>query len=66
MVTTSEDKVNDSNKAKYLKKEGSYYELPKSSDLRFRGWYNNVDNKIYQPNDKIKVIIGTHFTALYE
>lgn len=67
MVTTSDDKITLSNKNKFLKKEGSYYILPKPKNSNgFMGWLNTGDNKIYKPGDKVEVLYGTHFLAKYE
>ena len=66
MVTTSLDKVNNSNKESFLKKEGSTYKLPKVNKQNFKGWYNTSENKIYYPGEKYIVNHGTHFSALYE
>ena len=66
MVTTSEDKVSDYNSNIYLKKEGSTYRLPASEHLNLKGWFNTADNKMYYPNDLVKVEHGLHFIAIYE
>ena len=61
MVTTGDDVVK--NTKDYLYKEGDIYTLkePKNKTKNFIGWFNTVDNKLYQPGDKYKVIHGTHF-----
>ena len=61
MVTTSDDI------SKHLYHEGDIYVLkqPKNKN-NFVGWFNTVDNKIYKPGDKYKVILGTHFIAKYK
>ncbi len=61
MVTTSKDKVIDSNKKKYLHKEGTYYQLPKKKGVKY--WYLTSDNKMYKPGDKVKIYHGMHFVA---
>lgn len=67
MVTTSDNKVTKKNKEKFLKEEGSYYTLKEPQNSQnFVGWLNTVDNKIYQPNDKVEVVCGTHFVAQYK
>ncbi len=66
MITTSEDIVSSSNKATFLRKEGSVYTLPKSNKYNFKGWYNTTDNSIYQPGDKIFVSHGIHLKAIYD
>ena len=67
MVTTSDDKVTNKNKDNYLYIEDSFYTLKKPKNKKnFIGWLNTADNKIYQPNDKVKVLYGTHFVAKYK
>ena len=67
MVTTSDDKITNKNKNRYLMLENSYYTLkvPKENK-NFKGWYNTGDGKIYKPNSKVKIYHGTHFVALYK
>ena len=62
MVTLETDKMNDKNKGKYLKKEGSTYVLPKDDDVKY--WYNSSDNTYYKPGSKVKVYHGMHFTKI--
>ncbi len=65
MVTTSDDIV--TNKNSYLKKENEEYLLKEPvNKLNFKYWYNTADGKKYKPNDKVKVIHGMHFVAVYE
>lgn len=62
-VTTSDDMSNT------LYKEGSIYTLkePKNvNNKKFVGWYNTLDRKHYKPGDKYKVILGTHFIAVWK
>ena len=68
MVTTSDDYVTEYNKKDFLVKEGNQYILKKPliPSKKFKGWYNTIDGKIYQPGDKINVIHGTHFIAIYK
>lgn len=67
MVTTSDDVVTPFNKRKFLRREDSYYKLPKPLHKKdFIGWLNTGDNKIYKPGDKVQVLYGTHFIAKYE
>ena len=66
MVTTSDDIVTPFNKHKFLRREDSYYKLPKPMHKKdFIGWLNTGDNKIYKPGDKVQVLYGTHFIAKY-
>lgn len=66
MVTTSDDIVTPFNKHKFLRREDSYYKLPKPLHKKdFIGWLNTGDNKIYKPGDKVQVLYGTHFIAKY-
>ncbi len=61
MVTTSDDV------SKHLYHEGDIYVLKQPKNKKnFIGWFNTVDNKIYKPGDKYKVILGTHFIAKYK
>ena len=61
MVTTSDDV------SKHLYHEGDIYVLKQPKNKKnFVGWFNTVDNKIYKPGDKYKVILGTHFIAKYK
>ena len=67
MVTTSDDKVVNVND--FLHKEGYVYTLKqpkKVNNKSFVGWFNTVDEKIYNPGDKYKVIHGTHFIAIWK
>ena len=64
MVTTSLDKVNDTNKKNYLYKEGSIYTLP--SDNNIKKWYSTAENIYYNPGDTIEVWHGMHFIAFYK
>ena len=67
MVTTSDDNV--VNKSDYLYHEGDIYTLkvPKNVESKtFIGWYNTIDEKIYNIGDNYKVIHGTHFIAIWE
>ena len=66
MVTTSIDNINEFNKYKYLKEEGSSYTLPKINKKNFVGWLNYADNKIYHPGEKITVYYGMHFKDVYK
>ena len=66
MVTTSEDKVSNSNKNSFLRKEGSEYILPTSNKKNFKCWYNTSDNSFYQPGDRIVVNHGIYLEAVYE
>lgn len=66
MVTTSEDSISDYNKNMYLKKEGSIYKLPTSKKINLIGWFNTADNKMYYPNDLVRVDHGLHFIAIYK
>ena len=61
MITTSLDKV--TNKENYLRKEGSIYTLP--INKKVKGWLNTANNKVYKPGDKIVVVHGLHFIAIY-
>lgn len=63
MVTTSDDDVTNGD---YLLEEGTYYNLkePKNKN-EFKYWLNTSDNKIYFPNDKVEVVHGMHFIAIY-
>lgn len=61
MVTTSLDKVE--NKEDFLQKEGSVYELPFIDNVK--GWLNTANNKVYLPGDKVSVLHGMHFIAIY-
>lgn len=64
MVTTSDDIV--INKSKFLRKQNDYYVLPKPlKKENFIGWYNTADGKMYNPNEKIRIIYGMHFVAKY-
>ena len=66
-VTTSDDEVTDQNKHTYLKEYESDYILPEPKEKEnFIGWLNTGDNKIYQPNEKVKVVHGLHFLAQYK
>ena len=58
MVSTDDEKS--------LLKEGTTYILkePKNK-TNFVGWFNTVDEKMYKPGDKYKIIHGTHFIAKY-
>lgn len=65
MVTTSDDNVVNVNN--YLHKEGYVYTLKQpKNNKNFVGWFNTVDEKMYKPGDKYKVIHGTHFVAIYK
>lgn len=65
MITTSDDLAN--NKKGTLYEEGSYFEVPKpNNNKNFVGWYNTALNKIYFPHDKVEVIYGMYFEALYQ
>lgn len=80
LMTTS-DEYNDNNSKfnrnsefdnifnlKYYE-DGSYYTLPHPKNVKnktFIGWYNTSDNKIYKPNDKIKVIFSMYFDAIWK
>ncbi len=48
----------------------TYYTLPEpkeyKGDKEFIGWYNNADNKIYKPGDKVEIIYSMYFVALWE
>ena len=62
-VTTSDDYLYNNK----LYKEDSYYILkqPKNK-INFKYWYNTADRKKYKPNDRVKVLYGTHFVAIYK
>ena len=62
MVTTSKDIVTSKNRNTYLHEEGSYYKLPKYSDVT--KWYSTSENKYYKPNELVKVVHGMHFIAV--
>lgn len=65
MITTSDDNI--VNKKDYLMKEGSYYTLKEPIDeFKFKYWYNTADGIKYLPGDKIEVIYGMHFIAVYD
>lgn len=48
--------------------EGSIYTFkePYSDSKTFLYWYNTADNKYYKINDKIKIIYGMHFKAIWK
>lgn len=65
MVTTSDDVVSDYKK--FLHEEETFYTLPEPNiKNNFKGWLCTSDNKIYNPKDKIEVLYGLHFIALYK
>ena len=61
MVTTSLDKVTNSNKNKYKMVEGSTYKLPYRFGVKC--YRNAVDNKCYKAGTSFKVYSGMHFIA---
>lgn len=73
-IMTSDELKNKSfySKNKYQGKyytEGSYYTLPnpiKKSNKKFIGWLNSGDNKYYKSGDKVKVIYGMYFEAIWK
>ncbi len=63
MVSTSEDMPGK------LYKANTYFTLPEPKGVNgkiFKGWYNNGDDKIYQPGEKCEIIYSMHFVAIYE
>ena len=62
MVTTSNDKVTNKNKNKYLKEENSYYTLPKN--LKVKCYLNSIDKKCYSPGERVQVTTPIHFIAI--
>ena len=62
MVTTSLDKVTEKNKDKFKHVEGTYYTLPKNSNVKY--YINSTDNKKYKPGEKVKVNCGIYFEAV--
>lgn len=61
MMTTSLDKYNMTNPAKYLYEEGSIYKLPKEGAKYFIDTATNIK---YNPGDTVKVELSTHFKAI--
>ena len=62
MVTTSNDKVTNKNRNKYLKEENSYYTLPKN--LIVKCYLNSIDKKCYSPGERVQVTTPIHFIAI--
>lgn len=62
MVTTSNDKVTNKNRNKYLKEENSYYTLPKN--LKVKCYLNSIDKKCYSPGERVQVTTPIHFIAI--
>lgn len=66
-IITTSDNINTKQSKFY--EAGSMYTLPVPKNKKgktFVGWYNHADNNIYQPNDKIKVIYGMYFEAIWK
>lgn len=61
MMTTSLDKYNMTNPAKYLYEEGSIYKLPKEGAKYFIDTATNIK---YQPGENVRVELSTHFRAI--
>ena len=62
MVTTSEDKVTEKNKYKYLEEEGSTYKLPKKKNVKY--YVDSSNGEKYKPGESIKVYHGMHFEII--
>ena len=62
IVTTSEDKVTEKNKNKFLVKEGSTYTLPKIKEVK--SYYSTSENKYYRPGEKVKIYYSMHFIEI--
>ena len=62
IYTTSNDKVTNKNRNKYLKEENSYYTLPK--DLKVKCYLNSIDKKCYSPGERVQVTTPIHFIAI--
>jgi len=45
-------------------KEGATYTLPSLDKDKYLGWYNTIDNKIYEPLSTINIYLSTYFIAL--
>ena len=59
MVTTTNDKITEKNKYKFLKEEGSTYTFPKKRNIKY--YIDSSNDEKYKPGDKIKVYYGMHF-----
>ena len=61
MVTTSLDNINESNAEDYLRKEGSFYNLPKEGAKYF---IDPFSHRVYNPGERIKVENSIHLKAI--
>jgi hypothetical protein len=65
MVTTSDDTNLMDPSHQYI--EGSSYVVPNPvNSTNFIHWYNQSDNKIYNPGDILEVDSGIYLEAIYQ